>query len=90
MKVVNIVPEDTAEHAKEQVFAAVDWSLQRWYEEGRELEDDVEEGDGNNDVEDDIARERGRRLANVTIQEEEEEEEDEDDDEDDEPPIEEV
>jgi hypothetical protein len=92
MKVVNIVPEDTAEHAKEQVFAAIDWSLQRWYEEGRESEDDVEEGDGDNDndVEDDIARERGRRLANVTIQEEEEEEEDdEDDDEDDEPPVEE-
>ena len=89
MKVVNIVPEDVANTAKEKVFSAVDWSLQRWNEEGRESDDDDEEGAGENDVEDDIVIQRGRRLASNT-NEEEEEEDDEDDDEDeleDEPPM---
>ena len=50
MKVVNIVPVDVAGQAKAKMFAAVDWSLQRWNEEGRESTDNIEEGDGENEV----------------------------------------
>ena len=58
MKVINIVPEDIVESAKEKMFAAVDWSLQRWYEEGRESDDNTDEGDGDNEVESDVDHER--------------------------------
>ena len=66
-EVVNIVPVDVAGQAKAKMFAAVDWSLERWNEEGRESNDNMEEGDGENEV--DIP---GRD----TYEEEEEEEED--------------
>ena len=73
MKVVNIVPVDVAGQAKAKIFAAVDWSLQRWNEEGRESDDNTEEGDGEIEVD----------LPGIgTYEEEEDEEEDEVDDND--------
>jgi len=71
MKVVNIVPVAIAENAKVKMFAALDWSIQRWYEEGRGSDDNIEEGDGDNEVESDIDR-----PENETYEEEEEDDDD--------------
>jgi hypothetical protein len=76
MKVVNIVPVGIAENAKTKMFAALDWSIQRWYEEGQELDDNIEEGDGDNKMESDIDR-----PENDTYEEEEEDDEDDEQDE---------
>jgi len=46
MKVVNIVPVKMLENAKTKMIAAVDWSLQRWYEEGKVVAEDMEEEEG--------------------------------------------
>jgi hypothetical protein len=78
MKVVDIVPMGIAENAKAKMFAALDWSIQRWYEEGRESDDNIEEGDGDNEVESDIDR-----PENDTYEEEEDDEDDEQDEEED-------
>lgn len=76
MRVVNIVPEDVVDNAKAKMFAAADWSLQRWYEEGRESDSNNDEGEGDNDMDSDVERERANRAADNTYEEEEEEEED--------------
>ena len=67
MKVVNIVPVDVVGQAKAKMFVVVGSSLQRWNEKGRESEENIEEGDGENEV--DMPRRN-------TYEEEEEEEED--------------
>ena len=66
------------------MFAAVDWSLQRWYEEGRESDDNTDEGDGNNEVESDVDPERRTKCANAIYEEEEEEDEDDEEEEEEE------
>ena len=78
MKVVNIVPVGMVEVAKTRMISALDWSLQRWNEEGKV----TEEEEGRNDVSAIIER-TGRRKRVLDAVEEEEEEEDENDDEED-------
>jgi hypothetical protein len=86
MKVVNIVPMDLVDTAKDKMFVAIDWSLQRWNEEGRHSDDNIEEGDGDDELEEDIDREMEAGVPDeedTYDEEEDEEEDDEDDDEED-------
>ena len=73
MKVVNIVPAGMLEAAKTKMISALDWSIQRWNEEGKFADLHAEER--NIDVASIIERAIRRNRAN----EEEEEEEEEDD-----------
>ena len=75
MKVVNIVPEEMLKNAKTKMIAAIDWSLQRWYEEGKVHDQDMEEEEGHNEVDSNIERKRSKR-ANDTYEEEDEDKED--------------
>ena len=68
MKVVNIVPVGMVEVAKTRMISALDWSLQRWNEEGKV----TEEEEGRNDVSAIIER-TGRRKRVLDAVEEEEE-----------------
>ena len=79
MKVVNIVPVEMVEVVKTKMISALDWSLQRWNEEGKVVAHDTEEGEGCIDAEAIIERALHRKHAHDRI---EEEEEDIDDDED--------
>ena len=70
MKVVNIVPVEMVEVAKTRMISALDWSLQRWNEEGKGAERTI-------DVETIIERAVLRRRANEPNDDDEEEEEEE-------------
>ena len=74
---VNIVPVEMLEKAKTKMIAAVDWSLQRWNEEGKVAAQDIEGEEGHIDVDSIIEGEIGRKRANDTHEEEVEEEEEE-------------
>jgi hypothetical protein len=78
MKVVNIVPAGMLEAAKTKMISALDWSIQRWNEEGKFADLDAEER--NIDVASIIERTIRRRHANEEEEEEEAEEEDDEDD----------
>lgn len=79
MKVVNIVPVEMFESAKMKMFAADDWSLQRLYEEVKVVDHDIEYGEGHNEVDSDIDRQRRSMRASDTFKVEEEEQEEEED-----------
>ena len=66
MKVVNIVPVEMLENAKTKMNAAVDWSLQRWYQEGKVASQDMEEEEGHIEMDSNIERERISKRANDT------------------------
>ena len=70
MKVVNIVPVEMLENAKTKMIAAVDWSLQRWYEEGKMSAQDMKEEEGHIEVDSDIECEGISKRANDTYEEE--------------------
>ena len=56
MKVLNIVLVEMLEVAKTKMIAAVDWSLERWNEEGKVAAQDMEGEEGRIDVDSIIER----------------------------------
>ena len=63
MKVLNIVPVEMLEVAKTKMIAAVDWSLERWNEEGKVAAQDLEGEEGRIDVDSIIEGEIGRKRG---------------------------
>ena len=78
MKVVNIVPLDVLDTARDKMLAAADWSMQRWSEEGKASDDDIEDDDVGHEVDSDIDREMRSKRVNDTYQVDSEEEEEDD------------
>lgn len=70
MNVVNIVTVKNIENVKMKMFAAIHWSLLRWYEEGKMTNDDIKEEEVDNKVDSDIDRQRRNKRANDTYEEE--------------------
>lgn len=77
MKVVNIVPEALLDLATTKTFCAIDWSLQRWNEEGKKVSHDMVEEEGLMDIEDIAHRDMRSKRVNDSYDEEDEEEDDE-------------
>ena len=81
MKVVNVVPIEKLDLARAKMVSALDWSLQRWIEEGNVNSEEFEEEEIRTDDYTLVQREVRRKRATVASDEEEEEESDEEDDE---------
>ena len=84
MKVVNIMPLELLEVVRTKMISALDWSLQRWNEEGKATGEEVGEVERHFDSDLIIERETRTKRSNDTFEEEEEEEEDKDEEEDEE------